>query len=303
MLSENIVLTILKASISGAGLILAVYALILPISSRLFGMRTEDLISDAKRLVEGVSSVSTIDELDVILESYKSTYRNKGMPSYMGIGIGITFFGFIASSLMAHWWLIEYNKEYMETNLTNLFGFTIIMFGLIGILVIKDIHSILKAEYEATTKIEKITPTISELAQGARTVFVEYLISTESDWTNFSIDGEEKWEEQIVEILEGGKRLLNPPEIGKRRITLSKNSFDTTPVRIRLNVKMIIPKNKLDGKIVYVIKKGNIGSTTVKISTENKLVDNLYNALVSTTDPENPKKFEIPVEKHLKPRA
>lgn len=174
-------------------------------------------------------------------------------------------------------------------------------------------------------RAQKFTPTISELNQQSEralteadqrnefinshispyanefSIFVQYNIITESDWTIFAIDGEEKWEEHNVEILEGGKSLRNPPEIGKRRITLSKNSNDTTFVRIRLNVKMIIPKNKLNGEIVYVIWKGDLKWTTVEIKVEDKIVDIFTNDKNITNDSKNRAEWYIPVEKHLKP--
>lgn len=131
-------------------------------------------------------------------------------------------------------------------------------------------------------------------------VFVEYLISTTSDWTTFSIESEEKWEDQKVEILLGGESLKNPPEIGPKRINLSKNDFDPTPVKILLKTKMIIPKNKLDGKILYVIKKGDINSTTVDIKVENRLVEKLIHRIRVSGDSENRIERYVTVEKHLK---
>ena len=89
-------------------------------------------------------------------------------------------------------------------------------------------------------------------------VDVEYDISTKSDWTSFSIDSEEKWEDQDIEILSGEESLLYPPKINSKEIYLAKKSYDSAHVRIKLNAKMIIPKSKLYQKVVYVIKKGDI---------------------------------------------
>jgi hypothetical protein len=59
MLSENAVSTLLAVSITGAGLVLAVYALITPISEKVFRERTENLESLLERFEKEKTKLTT----------------------------------------------------------------------------------------------------------------------------------------------------------------------------------------------------------------------------------------------------
>jgi len=149
-LSESIVLAILKASVTGAGLVLAFYSLIIPILKRLSGftaIERKEGILRSQRLVESASPEPTDEELGEIAEAFRSVPARK-VPFHMGYGIIITFIGFISSGLMTISWIKQINLDFVNENLINIFGTTIFIFGLMGIFIMKDIFKILKAEYE-----------------------------------------------------------------------------------------------------------------------------------------------------------
>ena len=54
MLSQELVLALLQASVTGAGLVLAVYALIIPLSRRFFSFRAEEIHEEVEELKEKV---------------------------------------------------------------------------------------------------------------------------------------------------------------------------------------------------------------------------------------------------------
>jgi len=143
--------SILQASLTGAGLVLAVYTLIIPVSGKLFVKRAKELtneINHVKNLSEGISTATTFEELEELATSIKEIKEKGGMPQYLGIGIGLTFFGFIVSCLMSIWWNIGWYFDYMDDNLPNVFGLTIAMFLLIGIVTVKDIYETMKSQYQ-----------------------------------------------------------------------------------------------------------------------------------------------------------
>ena len=129
---------------------------------------------------------------------------------------------------------------------------------------------------------------------------VKYKISTKSDWTIFSIESEEKWEDQTVKILLGEESLTNPPIIDSRKIHISKESYDTSPVEIELDTKLIIPKSKINQNIKYLIKKGDIEHTIVDIVSKGIYIEKLTNTGSITYDSENYKEYDVPIKKHLK---
>lgn len=157
MLSDSLVQSILQASLTGAGLVLAIYTLILPISEKLFEKRAKDLadtISEVKFKLDEVETTTTSEELDELRKSISEIEEKIGLPQYLGVGIGLTFSGFIVSCLMSIWWNIGYNFDFMDNNLPKVFGFTVALFLLIGIITIKDIYEILKTKYQVHKSIK-----------------------------------------------------------------------------------------------------------------------------------------------------
>lgn len=153
MLQESLVSSILQSSLTGAGPVLTIYTLILPISGRLFEKRVIDFIEgieDIKTKLNEMSKIPTSEDLESVRVSIEEIEKKLGLPSYLGIGMALTFFGFLLSCIISIFW---YRGYVVENLLIVVFGGTILLFLLIGIITIKDIYEILKIEYKMREKI------------------------------------------------------------------------------------------------------------------------------------------------------
>jgi len=155
MLEENFVLALLQASVTGAGLILAIYALIVPVYRRIFSNRAEGLYEDLHELKESVLDTDTnisqekIDEMKEILNKIEG---QRDIPEYLRWIAGATFLLYSASTLISVWWVLDWNKSYMDSWLPISFGLSTILFIIVGILAIKDISQTMKKEFEDLKK-------------------------------------------------------------------------------------------------------------------------------------------------------
>jgi hypothetical protein len=107
MLPESLVLTLLQASITGAGLVFAVYALIVPLSRRLFEYRAREIHDGMEELKKKVSKVGTQisqRELDEMKEVLESIDKRKDFPVYLGAGVAAIFSFYVLSTFMCVWW-------------------------------------------------------------------------------------------------------------------------------------------------------------------------------------------------------
>jgi hypothetical protein len=151
MLTENTVSTLLTASITGAGLVLAVYALIIPLSRKYFSYRAEEIyeeIGELKDRIKETDSRISSEELGELKGMVESIEERQAIPAYMGLGAGLTFFGYIIATFLSFFWLIDYNKPAMESWLPFTFFISTLFFLLLGVYSIKDINKTMKKEYE-----------------------------------------------------------------------------------------------------------------------------------------------------------
>jgi len=167
MLSQEFVSSLLQASITGAGLVLAVYALIIPLSRRLFSYRAEEIYENIqelkKRILDTGAHVSTeeISELETLLETIG---KRKEFPTYLSWGAGITFFGYIASTFLSFFWMIDYNRPTADNWLPSTFFISTFFFLLLGIISIKDISQTMKREFEELKKKVEETKSKADIA-------------------------------------------------------------------------------------------------------------------------------------------
>ncbi len=151
LLNENLVLALLQASITGAGLILAVYALLIPVARQIFEGRILELkqaIEKYRKESEKVDEKITDEKIQAIKESLDEIKGKSTPPTYMGSGMMLSFLGYVLSILMSFWWLLDWEKQTMDQWLPLSFGGATIVFLVVGLIAIKDIYLVLKEEYE-----------------------------------------------------------------------------------------------------------------------------------------------------------
>jgi len=74
--------------------------------------------------------------------------ERRAFPTYLSLGAGITFFGYMASALMSFSWLTDKYILEVENWLPFTFVISNIIFLILGILSIKDISQTMKREFE-----------------------------------------------------------------------------------------------------------------------------------------------------------
>jgi len=151
VLSETTVSTILTASVTGAGLVLAVYTLIIPLSRRFFSYRAEEIQEEIQELKERVHETDariSQDELSELKSMLESIEERQAFPTYLGWGAGLTFFSYVVSTFLNFFWLIDYNKPTADSWIPFTFLVSTIFFLLLGLFSIKDISRTMKREFE-----------------------------------------------------------------------------------------------------------------------------------------------------------
>lgn len=131
-------------------------------------------------------------------------------------------------------------------------------------------------------------------------VTVEYHIVTTSDWTKFEIVSGGWWSDIEVECLKGCDRLKKGIVVDGKTIEIRKAPRDKALVEARARCTLNIDRKYLDSDISYLITKGDIESTTVKIIVEGKEITpektNLYNI---KGNPRNPMAFRVSTSRHV----
>ena len=73
-------------------------------------------------------------------------------PAYLGIGMAITFAGYLASAFMCMSWLVAMGTEIIELSLPPTFSGVTVVFLIVGLMAFRDVHAIMKKEFEEGKK-------------------------------------------------------------------------------------------------------------------------------------------------------
>ena len=157
MLSESIVIGFMGASVVGAGLVLAVYALIIPMSDRIFKELTNEIKVNLIEFDKLKSKITPDSKKEMKrLNKLRSNMENlKKLPTYLGIGVLITFYLYCASTFVDSLWLINSNLPYSNSFVGNIFITATVAFFIVGTLAIVMVLVPMHNEFEAITKKQK----------------------------------------------------------------------------------------------------------------------------------------------------
>lgn len=156
MLDVGFVLTLLTAGLTGAGLTLAVYTLIIPIMRNILEYRAVKYFEEikevrvkAKRLgtdKEGSDDISNLkellDEIDLMAN----------IPQYLKWGAGGAFVLFSLTAMMSVAWYTGWEKETVDKWIAVVFQLALFIFLIVGFITVKDLTSQFKSEYESIKK-------------------------------------------------------------------------------------------------------------------------------------------------------
>jgi len=169
MLTETMVLTILEVSITGAGLIMAIYALITPVVRSMFKERVElrkkkkEEFDKIKKKISSNSSDKDFKRLETLASEIK---KIKAFPKYLGIGVSFVFSCFAISAILCVFWLLSPTIAY-EITLILLFLLSICGFFVVGIYAMSDVFLTIKREFDTARKefeeIEKLEKEVEQV--------------------------------------------------------------------------------------------------------------------------------------------
>jgi hypothetical protein len=122
MLDPVFVSTLIGAGITGAGLILAVYALILPIMRRVLVDRAKKYMREIKEVKEKAKQIGseTVDYTE-LRDKLSKIESMEEIPNYLKWGAGGTFSLFILTTIMSVAWFIDWNKYYGYQSSINIY--------------------------------------------------------------------------------------------------------------------------------------------------------------------------------------
>jgi hypothetical protein len=92
------------------------------------------------------------------LQSILYEIEISGFPTYLKMGAGVTFFGYIVSALMSFYWMLDVDvRTRIDVWLLFVFGCSTILFLIVGLLGIKDVGETMTKLYEELKrKVEKM---------------------------------------------------------------------------------------------------------------------------------------------------
>jgi hypothetical protein len=129
----------LQASITGAGLVLAIYSLVLSRAQEILERRAEQRDQVRKTLAEKVNRDET--GIEPLARDYEA---KRALPAYLDWQIGATFCLYCASSLLT-WYSLFFAAEWWAGWLAVwAFGLATALFLIFGVLIIGDITSVLQ---------------------------------------------------------------------------------------------------------------------------------------------------------------
>jgi hypothetical protein len=160
MLSEAAVSAILQASITGAGLVLAVYALVTPLSHRIFAERAKILdgkIEEFEKQRCELTLDSSDKEIKQLQKLRKEIEQIKIFPRYLGGGIALTFAFYMLSVTFSTFWLLYTDFRTLNTEIDIIVTFwpANILFMVVGVLVIFEVFQSMKKEFEEIKEKQK----------------------------------------------------------------------------------------------------------------------------------------------------
>lgn len=157
MISETLTSVILSASITGAGLVIAFYALIARLSDRIFEKRFELLgeknieIEQIRRDPDAFLEENLKKTTKRLNELSQETDSMRVFPRYLGSIAAFSFVGFIVAACLSLDWLFSSVEARAAMNdwLTPLVFFvSIVLFGIVGVLGIFDVLGTMKDQFE-----------------------------------------------------------------------------------------------------------------------------------------------------------
>jgi hypothetical protein len=175
MVSETVITALLEASITGMGLVLAVYTLLTPVSTQIFEQRAETLEDKIEKFNEDHSKLtgdSPEDEWEKMRQKSKEINKIKVLPWSFGFGILAAFTFFSVSFLFSLFWLGSevYHTFPIEFSIFLFCSSGWATFTFVGVSIIAEIVDSLTKKFEEVKKKQKAVKNSSKNMPSSFTV-------------------------------------------------------------------------------------------------------------------------------------
>lgn len=178
MLSETLVSAILTSSVTGAGLVIAFYALIAKMSDSIFKCRFEILEEKEQEF----QRIRTNPESFTMENCKSSSSRMKGLideidsfrsyPQYLTKGVAITFGLFVSCIFVSVLWLMDANlghqNYYADLVLLGIYLSAVFVFFVMGIYGLDDVNKTMIMQFNSLSK--KKTELKEEIKQAPKEI-------------------------------------------------------------------------------------------------------------------------------------
>jgi hypothetical protein len=154
-MSEQIPSVILEASITSAGLLIAIYALITPLSSKIFETRVKPLKQKRREFIDLMAKISpegSEDDIDKLRSLSGEIGEIGTFPSYLGQSVIFDFVLFMVTAIFAFFSLIDPSVIGWQISCEILFGISMLGFLSVGVYAIVDVFRSMRSEFENVKK-------------------------------------------------------------------------------------------------------------------------------------------------------
>ncbi len=157
MLDQGIVLALLQASVTGAGLVLTVYTLLLPIIGEVLETRARtlyDKLVEFKEESKEINAKVSYEKMENIKGIIDEIQAKKDIPGYLSLFVLVAFLGYTVSVIISLWWLLDFYKSIMNSWLPLVFGGATVIFIFSGYLTIRDVSAVIKEKFEEIKSVK-----------------------------------------------------------------------------------------------------------------------------------------------------
>lgn len=247
MLDVNFISVMLSASITGAGLILAVYGIISPLAGRLAQNRLEKFRKSWSSLEDSLEVIKKSEykpeDFEKAKEKINEVEQIKALPSYFGRMILASFLGYIVTSVLCVWYFMErtffsYTKDQYIQVIPWIFIASTMLFGYVGFKSIQEIIEIISKEFKnIKSEVEIQKEVIKPLTKKEETI-LKYMHQKTNGTTQlmsletiFGKDNITEEDEKLIDVLIlKGLVNITPYLTQKEKYSLSRQGLNVITI-------------------------------------------------------------------------
>lgn len=170
MISETFASAILTASVTGSGLLIAIFALIQPVWSRIMDNRKKLLEEKVKEFeaIKGKMEMEDDNSVRQLNRINREIKKIKTMPKYLWLLFPIAFAFFVLDTGVTVMWFLGIRGWIIEGSVVGFLIISMSCFLVVGASAVNDVFSSMYDEFEEVTTSKKKAESATTLEQGTR---------------------------------------------------------------------------------------------------------------------------------------